>query len=223
MIVNIIIKNQADIWLKQNPLLLNNEEKKKFLISLHEYLENKSTILDDEVFDFLVQKKFIENKPREISFINYLTQKYINLKNYRVLDVGAGRICSLSKSITQTGAKCTAIDTNIRLNNETLRKAKITPIKKLFVCDEFSKNSVGTNIQNYDLIVGLEPCDATEHIIRQSLKYNKPFDINLCASPHKALNGETFKTYNEWYKHLSSISHEVSIIENECGFIATNN
>lgn len=223
MVIKLIIKNQADIWLKQNPLLLNSEEKKKFLIGLQDYLENENTILDDEVFDFLVQKKFIDNEPRETSFINYLTHKYENLKNYRVLDVGAGRICSLSKSIAQIGSNLTAIDTNIRLNNETLRKAKITPIKKLFKCDEFSKNGIGTNIQSYDLIVGLEPCDATEHIIRQSLKYNKPFDVNLCAAPHKGLNGETFKTYKEWYKHLSNISQEVSIIENECGFIATNN
>ena len=48
------------------------------------------------------------------------------------------------------------------------------------------------------------------------------FDINLCAAPHKSLNGEIFRTYKEWYKHLANISKEVSIIEQDCGFVATN-
>lgn len=115
------------------------------------------------------------------------------------------------------------MDTNIRISNQHLKKAKITTIKKLFCCDEFSKNGVGTDIAKFNIIVGLEPCDATEHIIRQSLKYNKPFEINLCAAPHKGLNGETFRTYKQWYDYLLKISKEILIIENDCGFIATNN
>lgn len=222
-LLNLIVRNQADIWLKENPLLLNSQEKQKFLIGLQDYLENKNIAIDDEVFDFLVQRKLINNEPREATFIKYLIKKYGSLNGFNVLDVGAGRICTLSKSIAEQGGKATAMDTNIRLNNESLKKAKITVIKKLFRCDEYSKNGVGTNIDRFDLIVGLEPCDATEHIIRQALKYDKPFDINLCATAHKGLNGETFRTYGEWYKHLANISKEVSITEHDCGFVATNN
>lgn len=221
-LLTLIIKNQANIWLKENPLLLNSQEKQKFLLGLQDYLENKNIAMDDEVFDFLVQRKIIKNEPREDSFIKYLIKKYGNLKNFNILDVGAGRICALSKAIAGQGGQVTAMDLNIRLSNEVLRKLKITVVKKLFRCDEYSKNGVGTNIDNFDLIVGLEPCDATEHIIRQSLKYDKPFDVNLCAAPHRSLNGKTFRSYKEWYNHLTNISKEVSIIENDCGFIATN-
>ena len=222
-LLKVIIRHQADDWLKKNPLLLNTQEKQKFLIGLHNYLENKELTIDDEVFDFLVQSKLVKNEPREATFMRYLTRKYGNLKNRRVLEVGAGRICTLSQSIAQQGGKVTAMDTNIRINNDILRKAKIVAVKKLFMCDDFSKNGTGTNIDRFDLIVGLEPCDATEHIIRQALKYDNPFDINLCAAPHKGIDGETFKTYKDWYNHLKSISESVSIIENDCGFVATNN
>ena len=220
--IKYIIKNQSDIWLKENPLLLNSQEKQKFTVGLQDYLENKNTAIDDEVFDFLVQRKLINNEPREVSFIKYLNKKYGELKGFNVLDVGAGRICALSREIANQGSKVTAMDLNIRLNNEILKKSKVTAIKKSFRCDEYSKNGIGTKIDNFDLIVGLEPCDATEHIIRQSLKYDKPFDISLCAAPHKALNGKTFSTYKEWYEHLGNISQEVSIIEDDCGFVATN-
>ena len=222
-LLNFMVRNQADIWLKENPLLLNSEEKRKFLIGLQDYLENKSMAIDDEVYDFLVQRKLINNEPREQTFMKYLIKKYGSLKNCNVLDVGSGRICSLARCIAEQGGKVTAMDINIRLTNQVLRKSKIMTSRKLFRCDEYSKNGVGTNIDNFDLIVGLEPCDATEHIIRQSLTYDKPFDVNLCGAPHKSLTGETFRTYEEWYNHLSNISNEVYIIKNDCGFVATNN
>ena len=219
----LIIKKQAKDWLKDNPLRLNSEEKQKFLIDLSLYLERKNGVIADEVFDFLVQRGLVFNEPREQTFTAYLIKKYGNLNGVKALDVGAGRICVLSKSINEKGGKVTAIDTNIRLSEKELEKLNIAVIKKLFRCDEFSKNGKGTNIHDYDLILGLEPCGATEHIIRQALKYDKPFDISLCAAPHKGLNGETFKTHLEWYEHLAKISKEVSIIKNDCGYVATNN
>lgn len=222
-LLKIILKHQAEIWLKENPLMLNSQEKQKFLVGLQEYIENKNVAIDDEVYDFLVQRKLIQSEPREDIFLRYLIKKYGKLENVNILDVGAGRVCSLSRAIANKGANVTAMDTNIRISNQHLKKAKIITIKKLFCCDEFSKNGVGTDIAKFNIIVGLEPCDATEHIIRQSLKYNKPFEINLCAAPHKGLNGETFRTYKQWYDYLLKISKEILIIENDCGFIATNN
>lgn len=220
---NLVVLRQADIWLKENPLLLNSQEKQKFLVGLKEYLEDKDIALDDEVFDFLVQRKLVKNEPREVTFYKYLLKKYKTLKGVNVLDVGAGRICNLSKFIAENGGTVTSMDTVVRLSDDKLKKMNITAIKKLFKCDEFNRNGVGTDISDYDLIVGLEPCGATEHIIRQSLKYDKLFEISLCAAPHQSLSGEKFRTYREWYKHLSNISKEVLIIKNECGYVATNN
>ena len=220
-LLKLIITKQASDWLKENPLLLNEQEKQKFLTGLKDYIEDKDVALDDELFDFLVQKQLIKNEPRETTFMKYLLKKYGSFNNKSVLDVGAGRICALSKEIAKKGGSVTSMDVNIRLPESVLKKSNITAIKKYFKCDEFSRS--GTDIKDYDLIVGLEPCSATEHIIRQSLKYDKPFDISLCAAPHKGLNGETYGSYKEWYKHLASISREVQIIKNDCGYVATNN
>ena len=175
------------------------------------------------MFDFLQQCGIIKSKSRENIFLTYLINKYDSLKDCNVLDVGAGRICALSKAISKNGAHVTAMDTNIRISNESLLNENITAKKTLFKCDDYAKNGQGTNINDYNLIVGLEPCDATEHIIRQSLKYEKPFDVYLCAAPHRALNGKTFRTYMEWYEYLEKISNEVSIIKKDSGYIATNN
>lgn len=222
-LTRIIIKNQVEIWLKENPLCLNNQEKQKFLKDLQDYIEKKKDTISDEVFDFLVQRKIIENEPREQTFLKYLMNKYGSINGVNVLDVGAGRICVLSKSIAEQGGIVSAMDTNIRLSDSTLKKMNINAIKKMFRCDEYTKNGVGTNISNFDLIVGLEPCGATEHIVRQALKYDKPFDISLCAAPHKSLSGEEFITYHNWYKHLQNISKEVKLLKNDCGYVATNN
>lgn len=121
-LLKIILKSQAEIWLRENPLCLNSQEKQKFLLDLNEYIEKSNGVLADEVFDFLVQRNLIENEPREETFINYLLKKYKNLKGVNVLDVGAGRICSLSKLIVEQGGKATAMDTNIRLSDGTIKK-----------------------------------------------------------------------------------------------------
>ncbi len=217
-----IIKNKADLWLKENPLLLNSKEKQKFLMGLQNYLDSKTITIDDEVFDFLVQQKLVQNEPREKSFEKYLIKKYESVNGLNILDVGAGRTCTLSKILATDGAKMTAMDVNIRICNDDLRRMRIKALKNFFRCDEYSKNGRGTDVKNFDIIVGLEPCDATEHIIRQALKYDKPFDVCLCVAPHKGLNGLMFGSFEEWYNYLKSISKEVTILEQGNNFIATN-
>ena len=139
------------------------------------------------------------------------------------MDVGAGRMCKLSSVLAKCGYKMYAIDPNIRLLPKEAGKLKISSmLKNKFVCDELALNGKGTNIQNYDLIVGLEPCDATEHVIRQAIKFNKPFEILLCASQHDGLDGTKFKTYLEWYEHLKGISSEVKITRKKNSYFASN-
>ena len=119
-LVEMIIRQQAELWIKENPLLLNKQEKQKFWVGLTEYLEDKGITIDDEVFDFLVQRKLVHNEPREVAFLKYLVDKYGCLSGKKVLDVGAGRVCALSKAIAGEGAKVTAIDTNIRIDGGIL-------------------------------------------------------------------------------------------------------
>lgn len=214
---------RAEQYLKQNPDRFTNAEKQKFKVGLAEWISGTSETIDDEVYDFLVSLKIDGRKAREDVFASHIVQKYSNIKFRKILDVGAGRMCKLSNVLSRYGYRMYAVDPNIRLTPKEAGKLKLASISKnRFLCDEFSTDGKGTNIKNYDLIVGLEPCDATEHIIRQALKYDKPFEVLLCAAQHDALDGTTFKSYLEWYEHLKGISQEVQIIKKDGSYIASN-
>ena len=210
-------------YLKRNPYRFDNQEKAKFMQGLRNWVDGKNLEIDDEVYDFLVDVGVYKGKRREEEFVSYLNQKYGMIKFSKILDVGAGRMCKLSESLAKMGNILYAIDPKIRLSETEAKKLGIRSIKKQnFICDEFAKNGKGTNIQNYDYIFGLEPCDATEHIIRQGLKYDKPFDVLLCGAPHKALDGKTFSNYHEWYEYLNSISKDVEVKKFGSSYFASN-
>ena len=222
-LTKMILSIKANEWLKLNPERLNAKEKERFLKDFQEFLSGKSKIVADEVFDFLVSFGFTKDLPREKEFANHLNKKYSFVKFKNVLDVGAGRLCKLSRELTRLGFQTTAIDPNIRISASEAKAFKLKAVKtSKFFCDEFAKNGRGFDVSSFDLIVGLEPCDATEHIVRQSLKYDKPFDVLLCAAPHDALSGENFKTYEEWYDHLRKISSEIEISKKGSSYFATN-
>ena len=210
-------------YLKVNPYRFNSQEKNKFLQDLSNWVDGKSDEIDDEIYDFLLDMKIYKGNSREQEFVSYLNQKYGVVKFKRILDVGAGRMCRLSEQLAKQGNFLYAIDSKIRLSQQ---EAKIKGLKSIklqnFLCDNFAKGGNGTPISSYDLIVGLEPCDATEHIIRQGLKYDKPFDVSLCGAPHKALNGKNFTTYEDWYEYLGSISNEVKIQRIGSAYYASN-
>ena len=209
-------------YLKQNPCRFNSQEKAKFMQSLREWLDGKMVEIDDELYDFLIDVGVLKAQRREEEFISYLNKKYGKLKFGKILDVGAGRMCKLSEALTRYGNIMYAIDPNIRLEREETFFKNLAIKKDKFYCDEYAKHGKGTLIDRYDHIVGLEPCDATEHIIRQGLKYDKPFDIMLCAAPHKALNGRKFESYVDWYLYLSSISSEIDISKVGESYYASN-
>ena len=216
---NMIVLKRAENYLRINAERFTSDEKQKFLTDLKAYLSRKDKTIADEVFDFLVVEQLVNNKPRTEGFITYLISKYNRQQTRKVLDVGAGRMCPISTELGKKGFSVTAMDPKIRLNTNELKSRNIKQIiKKPFYCDEFS--NIGTNISNYNLLVGLEPCDATEHIIRQGLKYDKPFEVSLCYQAHKGLDGQTFATPEDWYKHLKRISTEVDILDIEDHCIA---
>ena len=222
--IDIIYHTFAKQYISENPERLTQDEIKKFYSDLDDFINNKEETITDMVYDFLIAKNLIKNQPRHNQFAKYIITKYRTLPISKILDVGAGRMCHLSKRLSRSNFIMTAMDPNIRLTEEECNKSNIQTVKKEFYCDEFApKDLQGTDIKDYDLLIGLEPCDATEHIIRQSLKYDKPFEVLLCAAPHKKLTGEMPKDYETWYKYLKNISHEIAINKLDNGYIATNN
>ena len=218
-LLNLLIFQKGADYLKRNPDRFTSSEKDKFLEDLKSYVLTKDRVIADEVFDFYVSEKLAQNEPRTTSFIRHLISKYNTTTTPKVLDVGAGRMCHLSTELGERGFKVVAIDPKIRLKDSEIKQRKIQRIiKQPFYCDEYGN---GTDISNFDLLVGLEPCDATEHIIRQGLKYEKPFEVSLCYQAHNALNGKTFATPEDWYEYLQQISNEINITRIDNDFIAS--
>lgn len=214
----------AEKYLEINPERFTNEEKKEFREALAEFFRNECKGgIADAIFDFFVNVGLVNKPKRHEFFLSYLLKKYSAQTYNKVMDVGAGRMCHLSAALAKHGFTVDAIDPNIRLTN---KEGEARLIHKLirypFICHNCSPFSAP--IEPYDLLVGLEPCDATEHIIRQSLKYNKPFEILLCCEPHhSALTGESFTNLEDWHNYLKRISSLVKINPIEKSFIATNN
>ena len=217
-----ILTIRAFEYLEKNAERFTKQEKAKFLQDFNEYLSNSKNFITDEVYDFLTTINPLM-RTRESEFVSYLNGKYKNLRFGKVCDVGSGRLCKMSIILSNKGNQMYAIDPNIRISQSEATKLGIRKISKdRFVCDKFASHEKGTNISHYDMILGLEPCGATEHIIHQSLKYEKPFNILLCYEAHQALNGKTFRSPEEWFEYLSKISSEVELEKVKNNYFATN-
>ena len=200
-----------------NPQRFNDQEKKNFLTYLQEYINDSNTdafdSIRDEVYDFYVDMKLAKNDPRHFELLNIIKKNFSPYTHRRILEVGAGRLCLLSTELAKHGFKVTAQDPNIRLTDEEASERNILIRRHNFFCDEYSSNNEPTNISKFNLIVGHCPCMGAEHIIRQCVKYNKPFILAPCYENHSALDGTTFATPEQWYQHLSSISDQVRIFK----------
>lgn len=216
----IMLIELAKKYLDENVERFNEQEKKTFMNKLLENIKGDQKFMYDEVYDFLVHYELVEGVSRHKNFARYINRNYHPFYTSNVLDVGAGRLCELSCALQKHGYNMFAMDPNIRLLPHEAKDLQIHISKDLFLCDKFAKNKKGTDVSKYDLLIGLEPCIATEHIIHQGLQYDKPFEVVLCYEAHKALNGKQFRTVDEWFEHLLKISSEVEIIKNGGDYIA---
>ena len=149
-------------------------------------------VIADSIVDFL--DVLCDSPTRWQSFAKYIGKEFPKEQYKRVLDVGCGPLADLSLVLTNMGYETTGIDPRVH------EKGRIKLIRRAF-------DYLKTDVSNFDLIVGLEPCDATEHIVRSSLKNNVPSAISLCAAPHNGIDGRSFGTTNEWYDFLLSLSN----------------
>lgn len=213
----------AKQYLDENQERYNEQEKKKFLNELLQNIKGDQNFMYDGVYDFLVHYNLVNGISRHKNFANYITKRYSPTSTRVILDVGAGRLCKLSEILSKKGFNMHAMDPNIRLLEHEAKKINVHISKNLFLCDEFAKSKKGTDVSSFDLLVGLEPCIGTEHIIRQGLKYEKPFEVVLCYEAHDALNGKHFNSVDDWFEHLLKISNEIEIVKHNNDYIARHN
>ena len=129
----------------------------------------------DTPVDIILQIKSRLNKlPKENvydSFINKLDE-YDMLKG-RVLEVSCGFYPALAWRIVKThDVELTSIDPRL----VTLKSEGVHLIKGTFPND--------VNVNDFDSIISLLPCEATLPIIKESYIYNKPYLFVLCKCTH---------------------------------------
>jgi SAM-dependent methyltransferase len=175
------------------------EEKIKDFTDLISGVYSKDTIYD-EIVDFL---DVIKGTPtRWESFAQYINNRFAVSDFSKVLDVGCGPMADLSLLLIEKGYDVVGIDSKVK-EIENLKT-----IKKLF---DYKKEDVS----NFDLLVGLEPCDATEHIIRSSMENKIPCVISLCCTSHDSIDGQRFSSKEEWYEYLLSITNFNGTLKDE--------
>ena len=128
-----------------------------------------------------------------LEFIKII-QKYFALENKKVLEVGAGSLPILASYLESKALSYDIMDPGTILEDIVGIKGKV--IKEKF--------SLATNITYYDLLIGYNPCAATESMIRNCLKNHKEFIIALCGCAFLPENYKV-RTNKQWQKYLLQI------------------
>jgi len=166
--INVEIIELFDRYIKENPNLLTNEEKKCLIKMFSEYIKQPGNGVKDDLLEFFVYAGVLRNL--EDDFFEHIIKQYPVDKFPRVLEVASGKVCSLSRKLRKSGYIVTAIDPNIRIKPNELKGVKI--LKRKFTND-FNTNS-------YDLIVGYNACPVAGTLL--NIK-NKPAVFTICDGP----------------------------------------
>lgn len=120
--------------------------------------------------------------------------KIFNLKQTKILEVGSGSIPILAHLI------------------ETKYKQKVDIQEPITLLANYTKGTIykekfkeNTNTSNYDLIIGYNPCEASESIIKNAIKNKKDFAVALCGCCHLPKNDKEKKPEN-WHQYLLDIA-----------------
>lgn len=136
------------------------------------------------------------NRDLYVQFVDYIHRTYGLERN--ILEIGGGLYPALAYHINQKqmhleGGSITVYDN--RLITEELDNIKLYK-------QEFTLKN---DISNYDLIIGMMPCDATELIIRSAGANNKEFAVAMCGCVH--LNYPDY-CYNDYIEYIQSLARD---------------
>lgn len=176
---------------EENPFGFLEEQLKKVEADI---IKPKDGIVTDEYVDFILWTKGL--KSRQEYFAEYVKEIFSNTSYKKLLEVGCGRRAGLSRLLLAEGYEMTAMDPQVIL--ESVEGQNINCIKESFVFGQ-------TDITEFDGIVAQEPCEATEHIIRECVDKKKDFIISLCGVAHPLMNGEMPEDVWAWYDYLEEI------------------
>lgn len=195
----LLMNDKFNLFRKVNPCGFGEEQLNRLEYELN---HPRYGLISDEMVDYTLWLNGL--KSRQEYFAEYVAQIFTRDKYTHLLEVGCGHNARLSCLLSFKGYMMSAIDPKLKDVKDNIEGIK----------DYFDYEV--TSISKYDAIIAQEPCDVTEHIIRSCVKEKKNFIINLCASPHRLINGEMPASIDEWYDYLKAIdpNHTVIIYPN---------
>ena len=146
--------------------------------------------ISDEYYDFGLWCRGLPS--RQEAFASFLEKKLP--KNANVLEVGCGITGRLSRILSAKGFCMTGIDPKLEMKSTD---------DIVFIKEKFNYKTI--DLSKYDYVIGQEPCDATEHIVRACIAQDKPFFISLCGVPHRLISGDMPKDVYKWWDYLVNI------------------
>lgn len=138
-----------------------------------------------------------------LEHLNKLKQKFDITGN--ILDVGSGVIPAFGNLVAKEQLRIgsgtiTLYDPKLILVKPKYPNMKL--VKKEFTLD--------TDVSNFDLITGVFPCAATEHIIESACKNNKNFYLAMCGCTHfKAFPLFTPLTAETYQDHVINLTNNL--------------
>lgn len=186
---------QKDIYryIELNSSNLDTDEVNKILrVSKDEDQNGSKGVIADELIDILLW--FNGQPTRAEAFAEYICSKVP--VGSKILEVGCGPRATMARKLTKMGMEVVAIDPCLKEPTENFKKEYFT---------------LDYDISSYDVVVGLEPCEAIEPLIRVCVKEKKPFIAAPCGQPHKRLNGKLDKNCLTWWNYLKNIHPKIDL------------
>lgn len=212
-------KTKLQEYCSQNPNGLSPEQLDKICAEME---HPKEMTITDEYLDFTLWCRGMPS--RQESFAAYIEKEFPATKGKRILEVGGGIHGRLSLLLAEKGYRMTCMDPELELDGDGNEYRSLpdrsrnlshsdsqTGAKVEFRKELFDYRAV--DLSGYDCVVGQEPCEASEHIVRACTIQSVPFMVLLCGVPHRLISGELPDDVWAWYRYLREIDPEHTVME----------
>ena len=131
-------------------------------------------VVDSQIAQFYKEYDLLkEEADMYKAFVNVIKHNHPNLSDMTILDVCGGYIPQLGRELAKEAKHVMVVDRNMVFKNNP---NNLEPIQR--------RIESYTDLPSADLVVGLLPCEATQHIIDYSVMNKKDFVIALCGCWH---------------------------------------
>lgn len=181
------------LFQKENPYEFTDLQFEKIC---RDIVQPRDNVICDETVEFSFWKQKLPS--RQECFCHFLEPFFKQANAHSVLEVGGGRTYRLSRMLADKSYQVTCIDPALEPGE---CPENLTLLRQHF-------DYLIIDLTPYDIVIGQEPCGATEHLVRACVEQSKPFVLVLCGAPHPYLSGQTPENVYEWYDYLSELAGE---------------